>query len=174
LLSLQLLEAVAYLHSRWVVHRDLKLSNLLYTSHGTLKLCDFGLARWAGWLSSTTGVAGHACGYIPLPCVCSCTMVVSCGLHTPALCLQLHHGGFMWFTYPCPVSAAAPWWFHVVYIRLPCVCSCTMVVSCGLHTPALCLQLHHGGFMWFTYACPVSAAAPWWFHVWSSIARATL
>ncbi len=130
MLSLQLLEAVAYLHSRWVVHRDLKLSNLLYTSHGTLKLCDFGLARWAGWLSSTTGVAGHACGYIPLPCVCSCTMVVSCGLHTPALCLQLHHGGFMWFTYPCPVSAAAPWWFHVVYIRLPCVCSCTMVVSC--------------------------------------------
>ncbi|MEW5300956.1 MAG: hypothetical protein WDW36_003843 [Sanguina aurantia] len=42
----QLLEAVAYLHQRWTVHRDLKLSNLLYTGQGMLKLCDFGLARY--------------------------------------------------------------------------------------------------------------------------------
>lgn len=40
---LQLLRAVAYLHDRWVMHRDLKLSNLLYTNDGQLKLCDFGL-----------------------------------------------------------------------------------------------------------------------------------
>lgn len=42
----QLLEAVAYLHRHSIMHRDLKLSNLLYTSQGLLKLCDFGLARY--------------------------------------------------------------------------------------------------------------------------------
>ncbi|GLC35621.1 hypothetical protein PLESTF_001395400 [Pleodorina starrii] len=42
----QLLEAVAFLHDHWVVHRDIKLSNLLYTHTGHLKLCDFGLARY--------------------------------------------------------------------------------------------------------------------------------
>ena len=43
---LQLLSAVAFLHDRWVMHRDLKLSNLLFTHQGQLKLCDYGLARY--------------------------------------------------------------------------------------------------------------------------------
>ena len=34
-----------YLHDRWIMHRDLKLSNLLLNNRGELKLCDFGLAR---------------------------------------------------------------------------------------------------------------------------------
>ena len=45
-LCLQLLQAVEYLHRRWVFHRDLKLSNLLLNNRGELKLCDFGLARF--------------------------------------------------------------------------------------------------------------------------------
>jgi serine/threonine protein kinase len=43
-LLIQLFDAVAFMHEHWVIHRDLKLSNLLYNK-GCLKLCDFGLAR---------------------------------------------------------------------------------------------------------------------------------
>lgn len=44
----QLLSAVSFLHSNWILHRDLKTSNLLLTSSGTLKIADFGLARFYG------------------------------------------------------------------------------------------------------------------------------
>ena len=41
----QLLSAVSHLHANGVMHRDIKLSNLLLSSAGELRLCDFGLAR---------------------------------------------------------------------------------------------------------------------------------
>lgn len=47
LLMTQLLSAVSHLHYNWILHRDLKTSNLLIHK-GVLKLGDFGLAREYG------------------------------------------------------------------------------------------------------------------------------
>ncbi|GMH01172.1 hypothetical protein Nepgr_003011 [Nepenthes gracilis] len=47
-LMLQLLEGVKYLHDHWVLHRDLKTSNLLLNNKGELKICDFGMSRQYG------------------------------------------------------------------------------------------------------------------------------
>ncbi|XP_062110608.1 cyclin-dependent kinase G-2 isoform X2 [Humulus lupulus] len=47
-LMLQLLEGIKYLHDNWVLHRDLKTSNLLLNNRGELKICDFGLSRQYG------------------------------------------------------------------------------------------------------------------------------
>ena len=47
-LMLQLMEGVKYLHDNWVLHRDLKTSNLLLNNQGELKICDFGMARQYG------------------------------------------------------------------------------------------------------------------------------
>lgn len=47
-LMLQLLEGVKHLHDNWILHRDLKTSNLLFNGDGELKICDFGMARQYG------------------------------------------------------------------------------------------------------------------------------
>ncbi|CAG8664810.1 15257_t:CDS:2, partial [Funneliformis mosseae] len=47
-IMLQLLSAVAMLHDNWIIHRDLKTSNLLLNNRGQIKVADFGLARKYG------------------------------------------------------------------------------------------------------------------------------
>lgn len=47
-LMIQLLSAIAAMHGHWVIHRDLKTSNLLLNNRGEIKVADFGLARRLG------------------------------------------------------------------------------------------------------------------------------
>jgi cell division cycle 2-like len=69
-LMLQLLSAVSHCHSNWILHRDLKTSNLLMNNRGTIKVADFGLARRYG---DPVGVGGMTQLVVTLwyRCVCS-------------------------------------------------------------------------------------------------------
>ncbi|KAI8914576.1 putative cell division cycle 2 [Gorgonomyces haynaldii] len=44
----QLLSAIEFMHENWILHRDLKTSNLLMNNRGQIKVADFGLARRFG------------------------------------------------------------------------------------------------------------------------------
>ncbi|KAJ0421712.1 kinase-like domain-containing protein [Aspergillus carlsbadensis] len=47
-LLLQFISGLDFLHSQWIMHRDLKTSNLLMNNRGELKIADFGMARYYG------------------------------------------------------------------------------------------------------------------------------
>ncbi|KAL4794724.1 kinase-like domain-containing protein [Aspergillus venezuelensis] len=47
-LLLQFLSGIDFLHTQWIMHRDLKTSNLLINNRGELKIADFGMARYFG------------------------------------------------------------------------------------------------------------------------------
>ena len=41
----QICEGLKYCHSKCVLHRDIKLDNILLTSEGDIKICDFGVSK---------------------------------------------------------------------------------------------------------------------------------
>jgi cell division cycle 2-like protein len=47
-IMVQLLSGLSYLHGNWILHRDVKTSNVLLNNNGEVRLCDFGLARQLG------------------------------------------------------------------------------------------------------------------------------
>lgn len=56
----QALDGLRYAHNKGVIHRDLKLANLILSNEGTVKIMDFGIARAVG--SSRLTSTGRAIG----------------------------------------------------------------------------------------------------------------
>ena len=52
-LSYQLFRAIYWCHAHEIIHRDIKPENLLISKNFTLKLCDFGFARFCNTQVST-------------------------------------------------------------------------------------------------------------------------
>lgn len=63
-IAAQIAAALSYTHGQGIIHRDLKPANLMLLADGTVKICDFGIARLAHdiGLSAKLTTAGMAMG----------------------------------------------------------------------------------------------------------------
>ena len=115
-LTLQLLSAVAHCHERWILHRDLKTSNLLMNNRGTIKVADFGLARRYG---DPVGVGGLT------------QLVVTLWYRYVRYCLDTTKSTLSINPAPCPVPQRSSWAQRHTPRRSTCGPSGVYLQSCS-------------------------------------------
>ncbi|WP_205371520.1 serine/threonine-protein kinase [Streptomyces tsukubensis] len=57
-IAVQVADALAYTHERGIVHRDLKPANIVRLTDGTVKICDFGIARLGENIGTSSRLTG--------------------------------------------------------------------------------------------------------------------
>jgi serine/threonine protein kinase len=86
-LALDVARGLRYLHSKNIVHRDVKTENLILDNHGKVKIADFGVARLqASNLSEMTGNTGTP-GYMAPEVLESKPYDKKCDVYSFGICL---------------------------------------------------------------------------------------
>ncbi|ODV90318.1 hypothetical protein CANCADRAFT_31323 [Tortispora caseinolytica NRRL Y-17796] len=68
----QLIETLSYIHSRGIIHRDVKPSNILIDRHGSVKLIDFGSATFVTNVQEYSGTIHYSSPEMLFNCPYSC------------------------------------------------------------------------------------------------------
>lgn len=85
---------MSYLHSKKIVHRDVKTENMLLDANRSLKIADFGVARVEAQnprdMTGETGTLGYMAPEVPTSFICNSLKAVFCFIVVIVLTFLVH------------------------------------------------------------------------------------